>query len=84
MKGVSRFFEKGYSEKGNGRGYGLYNVKGICKRYGMHIECAERNLEGANFLVFRIVREKKPVCVSAHRRLVGVPQFPEPMPGVVL
>lgn len=57
---VSRFFEKGYSEKGNGRGYGLYNVKGICKRYGMYIECIERNLEGANFLVFRIVGEKKP------------------------
>jgi len=54
---VSRFFEKGYSEKGNGRGYGLYNVKEICKKYGMHIECIERNLEGANFLVFRIVKD---------------------------
>lgn len=57
---VSRFFEKGYSEKGNGRGYGLYNVKEICKKYGMHIECIERNLEETNFLVFRIVGEKKP------------------------
>lgn len=57
---VSRFFEKGYSEKENGRGYGLYNVKEICKKYGMHIECIERNLEETNFLVFRIVGEKKP------------------------
>lgn len=29
---IGRFFEKGYSSKGSGRGLGLYNVKEICEK----------------------------------------------------
>ena len=34
---IGRFFEKGYSSKGSGRGLGLYNVKEICEKYGVDI-----------------------------------------------
>ena len=30
---IEGFFKKGFSSKGNGRGYGLYNVKKIVKKY---------------------------------------------------
>ena len=30
---IETFFKKGFSSKGNGRGYGLYNVKKIVKKY---------------------------------------------------
>lgn len=30
---IDRFFKKGFSSKGKGRGYGLYNVKKIVKKY---------------------------------------------------
>ena len=30
---IEAFFKKGFSSKGNGRGYGLYNVKKIVKKY---------------------------------------------------
>ncbi|MGG7144636.1 sensor histidine kinase [Clostridium nigeriense] len=30
---IENFFNKGFSSKGNGRGYGLYNVKKIVKKY---------------------------------------------------
>ena len=31
--GIEDFFKKGFSSKGNGRGYGLHNVKKIVKKY---------------------------------------------------
>lgn len=31
--GIEEFFKKGFSSKGNGRGYGLYNVKKIVKKH---------------------------------------------------
>ncbi|MDV4151359.1 GHKL domain-containing protein, partial [Clostridium sp. AL.422] len=30
---IEAFFKKGFSSKGNGRGYGLYNIKKIVKKY---------------------------------------------------
>ena len=30
---IQDFFQKGFSSKGKGRGYGLYNVKKIVKKY---------------------------------------------------
>lgn len=55
---IHRFFEKGYSEKGTSRGYGLYNVKKICDRYRMDISCDVKKIEGGDFLVFRVTKEK--------------------------
>lgn len=45
---ISEFFKRGYSKKGEKRGYGLYNVKKICSEYGAEIECkdfCENNVE---------------------------------------
>lgn len=41
---IGRFFEKGYSSKGSGRGLGLYNVKEICEKYGVDIVCDNTEL----------------------------------------
>ena len=38
-KRIKDFFKKKYSEKGNNRGYGLYNVRIICEEYGAAIIC---------------------------------------------
>lgn len=58
---IQKFFEKGYSSKGTGRGYGLYNVKRICESYQMEIECRNERIEGKNLLIFKITKEKKPL-----------------------
>ncbi len=57
---ISRCFEKGNSSKGDGRGYGLYNVRDICDRY--HLELAFYNQEIAekNWICFRINAKKLP------------------------
>lgn len=58
---IQKFFEKGYSEKGSSRGYGLYNVKKICENYQMDIECSNRIINDTNFLIFKIIKNKKPL-----------------------
>ena len=42
---IGRFFEKGYSSKGSGRGLGLYNVKEICEKYGVDIVCDNTEID---------------------------------------
>ena len=54
-----KFFEKRYSEKGQNRGYGLYNVKRICNEYGIEIVCDNKEIDGKNYLMFSIVIMKK-------------------------
>lgn len=56
---LPRFFEKGYSEKGDSRGYGLYNVKRICEKYRMEIECDVKRIEGKDFLAFKVTKIKR-------------------------
>lgn len=58
---IQKFFEKGYSEKGKDRGYGLFNVKKICESYHMNIECSNRKVNDDNFLIFKIAKDKKPL-----------------------
>lgn len=55
---LGKFFNKGYSEKGNGRGIGLYNVKQTCKEYDLIICCKNIELDGRNWLVFTVQKEK--------------------------
>lgn len=51
---IERCFEKGYSSKGFGRGYGLYNVKTICNRYHIDILFENIDLENKNWICFKI------------------------------
>lgn len=51
---IQQFFKKGYSKKGDGRGYGLYNVKRICDEYGAQIQCNIKNDEDSNWLMFTV------------------------------
>lgn len=51
---VSRFFEKGYSQKGDNRGLGLFSVKKICDEYGFEISYDNMQLDNLNWLVFMI------------------------------
>lgn len=51
---ISTFFAKGYSEKGEGRGLGLYNVQNICQEYKLTIYPENKEINGKHWLSFRI------------------------------
>lgn len=51
-----KLFEKGYSTKGESRGLGLYNIRKLCKEYGMTVSCENRDISGTNWVVFQIKR----------------------------
>lgn len=51
---ISLFFTKGYSEKGENRGLGLCNVNGICHEYGLQLYFENKEIDGQNWLSFRI------------------------------
>ena len=55
---ISTFFIKGYSEKGEGRGLGLYNVQNICKEYMLEIAPENKEINGKNWLSFRIFNKR--------------------------
>lgn len=57
-KRIRDFFAKGYSEKGQKRGYGLYNVKRICEEYDVAITCRNEIREDQNWFVFKAVMKK--------------------------
>lgn len=57
---ISRCFEKGYSSKGDGRGYGLYNVRDICDRYHLELSFSNQELAGKNWICFQINAKKLP------------------------
>ncbi len=61
MDVISQFFKKGYSRKGPGRGFGLYNVKTILSECGGTISCMNENIGQHNWISFR-VKIPKPVC----------------------
>lgn len=54
LEEIATFFDKGVSKKGEGRGLGLYNVKCICEKYMLDILFENRDIEGQNWLSFRI------------------------------
>lgn len=51
---IDAFFAKGYSKKGENRGLGLYNVKRICSEYQLDIVCENKQIDGENWLSFRV------------------------------
>lgn len=51
---IGTFFTKGYSEKGEGRGMGLYNVQTICNEYKLQIYPENKEIDGKNWLSFKI------------------------------
>ena len=55
---VSNFFKKGYSEKGERRGYGLYNVKKICEEYDIVLETSIKEEEKTDRLHFMLIINK--------------------------
>lgn len=52
-----KFFERGYSEKGENRGLGLYELKKIVKRYHGEVVVQNREKEGKNFFSIAVVFE---------------------------
>lgn len=56
---MGRFFEKGYSSKGSGRGLGLYNVKEICEKYGVDIVCDNTEIDDKNWFLIEIHKKKQ-------------------------
>lgn len=54
---IERCFEKGYSSKGSGRGYGLYNVKTICNRYHIDILFENISLQNKNWICFKLIKK---------------------------
>lgn len=57
---ISKCFEKGFSSKGDGRGYGLYNVRDICNRYYLELSFYNQDLKGKNWVCFQITSKKLP------------------------
>lgn len=55
---LSKCFEKGYSSKGEGRGYGLYNVRDICDRYHLELCFYNQEWEGKNWVCFQVNAKK--------------------------
>lgn len=51
---IGKFFEKGYSSKGSGRGLGLYNVKEICDNYGIDIICQNIVINENNWFLIEL------------------------------
>ena len=56
-KEIGTFFAKDYSQKGENRGLGLYNVRQICDEYGLEIACNNVDIDGENWLSFEIRKE---------------------------
>lgn len=56
---MEMFFKKGYSQKGEGRGLGLYNVKTICINNSLNILCENKEIDGENWLAFVIDNKKR-------------------------
>ncbi len=54
---IDKFFTKGFSSKGEGRGLGLYNVKNICREYGFDIYCENIKIENTDWLSFKVIKE---------------------------
>lgn len=55
---IQQFFEKGYSEKGERRGFGLYNVRKICEEYDIEIKCFNSEKRDKNWLMFALTINK--------------------------
>ncbi|MBP3604455.1 MAG: GHKL domain-containing protein [Lachnospiraceae bacterium] len=55
---IHNFFQKGYSKKGEKRGYGLYNVKKICEDYNIILETTIEAEENIDWIQFSLLIKK--------------------------
>ena len=53
-KEIEKFFERGYSSKGEKRGLGLYHVKEVCDKYNIDILCENRHIDELNWIAFEL------------------------------
>lgn len=51
---ITTFFHKDVSKKGRDRGLGLHNVKVICDEYNLNIYCENKEIDGVNWISFKI------------------------------
>lgn len=51
---LGKFFDKNYSNKGTNRGLGLFNVKQICEKYGLEVSPECKEIDGRNWLSFKV------------------------------
>lgn len=63
---MEMFFKKGYSQKGEDRGLGLYNVNKICNEYMLFISCECIDIENKNWLSIKVTNREK----YAKKRLI--------------
>ena len=56
---LATFFEKGYSEKGEQRGLGLYSLKNMSEKYDFEISCKNHVVDEENRILFLIKKRKK-------------------------
>ena len=56
---IALFFKKGYSQKGENRGLGLYNVKNSCDEYSFIPTCICETIGNQNWVVFRILTNEE-------------------------
>lgn len=55
---ITEWFQLGRSEKGSGRGLGLYHLKCLCEEWHCDIECRNIEIEQTNWIVFSIKIKK--------------------------
>lgn len=58
---LNNYFVKGYSNKGENRGLGLYNVKKICEQHGLDLYCENKEIDGANWISFVVTNKKETI-----------------------
>lgn len=56
---ILKFFKKDYSQKGNGRGLGLYEIKKMSRKYGFDVICGNEKINGFNWVTFQVRIEKR-------------------------
>ena len=55
---ITEWFQLGRSEKGSGRGLGLYHLKCLCEEWHCDIDCRNIEIEQTNWIVFSIKIKK--------------------------
>ncbi len=56
---MSLFFTKGYSNKGENRGLGLFHVKAICDDYELNLLCLNKVIDEVNWISFMISNKRE-------------------------
>lgn len=56
---IELFFVKGFSQKGENRGYGLFHVKSICNEYNLNLMCKNKDIHGTNWITFTVSNKKE-------------------------